>query len=85
MTRGVDDVHAHVFPGDGTVFGKNGNAPLALLGVRIHDAVIDLLAGTEDTGLVEKAVNQGGFTVVNVGNDGDIAEIGAAGFVHGAR
>ena len=37
----------------------------------------DVLVGPEGAGLAEHGVDQGGLAVVDVGHDGDVAEIGA--------
>ena len=87
VARGVDDVDAvDLFvPGhiaDGAVLGEDGDAPLALEGVGVHDQAVlpalELLqlTGAEVAGLLEQLVNQGGLPMVNVSDDGDIAERG---------
>jgi hypothetical protein len=62
---------------NGGVFGKNGNAPLAFQRVGIHDTLLHGLIGTKSSALAEHGVNQSGFAVVNVGHDGEIADIRA--------
>lgn len=47
VARGVDDVDLDVLVLDRDVLGENRNAALALLVVRVQDAVLDLLVGTE--------------------------------------
>ena len=73
----VDDVELHVAVAHRGVFGENGNAALALERVGIHDAGLDVLAFAEDAALLEHGVHQRGLAVVDVGDDGDVADIGA--------
>ena len=73
VAGGVDDVDLLAFVEDGGVFGEDGDAALALELVGIHDPLGDGFIGAESPGLAEKAVNQGGLAVVDVGDDGDIA------------
>src|SRR6201991_1055384 len=80
MSRGVDDVDAVldarllVFPGDGRVLGKDRDATLLFLVVRIHHALSKHGALVERAGLLEKLIDEGGFAVVDVSHDGDIAQ-----------
>ena len=75
MTGGVDDVDLHTLVGDGRVFRENGDPALALDVVRVHDALLDNLARTEDAALLEKFVHEGCFAVVNVRDDRDISNV----------
>ena len=75
MARGIDDVDLHAFVGDGDVLGKDGDAALALLIVGVEDALFHLLVLTEDVGSPQKAVDQRGLAVVDVGDDSDIADV----------
>ena len=75
MSGGVYDVDFDVFIMDGSVFGENGNAALAFDVVGIHDAVNDLLVFPEDTALLEQLIHQCRFAVIDVRDDGDVADI----------
>src|SRR6185436_1766513 len=90
---GVDDVDAIVgavrgVVVDGTVFGEDRDATLAFERVGIHDQVVlaagELfeLSGAEHARLHEHLVHQGGFAVVDVGDDGDVADMGGSGVGH---
>ena len=70
---GVHDIDAVAVPVDGGVFGENGNTALALLVVGVHDALGTFAAAIQGSGLAEEFINQGGFAVVNVGDNRDIA------------
>ena len=56
------------------VLGEDGDATLAFQFVGIHDAVGHLLVAAKDAALVQHGVNQGGLAVVDVRDDGDIAD-----------
>src|SRR5699024_12813311 len=58
-----------------SMLGQNGDAALALLVVGVHDAVRVVAVFTECAGLLQHAVDEGGFAVVNVGDDGYITEL----------
>ena len=73
VAGGVDDVDLLAVVEDGGVFGEDGDAALALELVGIHDALGDGFIGAEGAGLAEKGVDEGGLAVVDVGDDGDIA------------
>jgi hypothetical protein len=78
----VDDVDFHAVIVDAGGFGKDGDAALALELARVHDAFGDLLIGPEDAALAKHGVDEGGFAVVDVGNDGDVAKT-VVDFAHG--
>ena len=58
---------------DGGVLGQNGDAALALQFVGIHHPLDMGLVGAEDAALVQHGVHQRGLAVVNVRDDGDVA------------
>ena len=71
---GVDDVDARAAVLDGAVLGEDGDATLALDVVRIHDALAHALMRGEGAGLLEQAVHEGRLAVVDVRDDGDVAD-----------
>ena len=77
VAGGVDDVDLDAPVGDRGVLGEDGDAALALQVVRVHDQLADLLVLAEHVGLLEQAIDQGGLAVVDVRDDGDVAEVGA--------
>ena len=79
MAGGVDDVDLHAAVAHRGVLGEDRDALLALEVVRVHDPLVDVLVGAEDAGLPEHGVDQRGLAVVDVGDDGDVAQIIAAG------
>ena len=71
------DVHAVVF--HGSILGKNGNAALFFQIIRVHDSFGQLLMCSKRPGLAKELVNQRGLAVVNVGNNGNVANSAAHG------
>ncbi len=76
----VDEVDLHALVVDGDVLGQDRDAPLALQVVGVEDAVADELAGAELAALAQQAIDQRRLAVVDVGDDGDIADVGATHF-----
>ena len=73
----VDDVEPDAGVVDGRLLGQDRDALLALEVARIHDPVDDGLVGAERAGLAEHRVDERGLAVVDVGDDGDVAQVGA--------
>src|SRR5690606_7135766 len=71
----VHNIDVIAIPFNGGVFGEDGNASFALLVVRIHDALGTLTFTIQGTGLLQQAVDKCCFAMVNVGNNGNIAEL----------
>ena len=75
VAGGVDDVDPGVLPDQRGRLGEDGDAALAFEVVGIHGALDDALVVAKRARLLQQAVNQGGFAMVDVGNDGDIAQV----------
>ena len=82
VTRGVNNVDDQIsavlalaLAVNRSILGQNGDAALALLVVGVHDAVRVVAVFAECAGLFQHAVDEGGFAVVNVGDDGYITEL----------
>ena len=75
MPRSINDVDAVIVPLDGGVLGQNGNAALTFLVVGVHDALGAFIAAAQGAGLLQQLVDQSGFAVVNVGDNGNISEV----------
>ena len=84
MARRVDDIDAHVLPDDRSRLGENGDAALALEIVGIHHPLGDALVFAKRARLLEQAVDERGLAMIDVGDDGDIAEFHERGFRGGA-
>ena len=52
---------------------NQGEVPFQL--VAVHDPFGDLLVCAEQAALVQQRVHQGGLAVIDMGDDGDIADI----------
>ena len=70
----VDDVDARAAVLDGAVLRQDGDAALTLDVVRVHDALAHVLVRGEGAGLLQQAVDQGGLAVIDVRDDGDVAD-----------
>src|SRR6478609_4942917 len=71
----VQDVDNLVLPVDGRVLGLDRDALLLFEVHGVHGALFDALVGAVDTALLEELVDEGGFPVVDVGDDGDVADV----------
>ena len=74
MAGRVDDVDLDAVVADAGGLGEDGDAALALQVVGVHDALDDFLVVAEDAALAEHGVHQRGLAVVDVGDDGDVAD-----------
>ena len=83
VTGGVDDVDEVVLPLDGAVLAADRDAALALEVVAVHDAFLDVGVLAKHAGGAEDGVDQGGLAVVDVGDDGEVADV--AWGMHGER
>ena len=79
VARRVDDVQADVAVLDAGLLGQDRDALLALEVARVHDAVGDDLVGAEGAGLAEHGVDERGLAVVDVRDDGNVANVVANG------
>ena len=79
VAGGVDDIDGVVAVEYPRVLGQDGDAALALEVVRVQHALGHFLVGPEHVGLAQHAVDQGGLAVVDVGDDGHVADGVAAG------
>jgi hypothetical protein len=75
VSGGVDDVDGLVLPVDGGVLGLDGDALLLLEVHGVHGAFLDLLVGAVDAAFLEEFVDEGGLPVVDVGDNGDVADV----------
>ena len=74
VARRIDDVDQQVLIVDGRVLRKDGDAALALEHVAVHHAIDDPLVRAKDAALVQHRVDQRRLPVIDVSNDGDVAE-----------
>ena len=74
MARGVHNVDLGVAVLDGGVLGQDGDAPLTLQIVGVHDPLHRLLVLAVHAALLEHLVHQGGLAVVHVGDNGYVSQ-----------
>src|SRR5690606_12795007 len=75
VAGGVDDVDVVVFPLQRGVLGQDGDAAFLFLVVAVHHALVLELLTVQGAGQAQEFVDEGGLAMVDVGDDGDIAEI----------
>ena len=74
----VDQVDLHALVRDRNVLGKNCDPTFAFQVVRIEDPFALQFVVAELTALSKQAINEGGFAVINVGDDDNVSNVGAA-------
>ena len=74
VARRVHNVDFGIFIGNGGVFGQDRNPPFPLQVAGVHHPLHYGLVVSVHAALLEHGVHQGGFAVVNVGNNGDISQ-----------
>jgi hypothetical protein len=79
VTRGIYNVYVVTVPVNSGVFGQNGNTTLFLLIVGVHDSLNIPTTGVQRAGEVQQFINQSSLAMVNVGDNGDVADF----FNHG--
>ena len=80
---GIDDIDGVAFPKNGGVFCLNGNAFFLLQVHGVHGALGDGLVLAISASGLQKLVNESGFAVVNVSDDGNVSN--GTGHVYGYR
>ena len=75
MPGSVDDVDAAILITDRGVLGVDGDAALALLVVAVHDQFRHFLMCGECTALAQQSVDERRLAVVDVRDNGDIADL----------
>ena len=77
VARRIDDIDPGILPNERSRLGEDGDAALALEVVRIEHAFDHPLVLAERARLLQEPVDQRGFAVVDMGDNGDVAEIHA--------
>ena len=75
MTGRVDDIDFHVVVPDGCVLRHDGDPTFFFQVHRIHHPFHHDLMCPEGAGLPEHGIEQGGFAVIDMRNDGNISDI----------
>jgi hypothetical protein len=73
VTWSVDQVDLDASPLDCCSLGQDGDTAFPLLVVVVHDTFDQRLMRGEGSGLTQQFINQGGFSMVNVRDDCDVA------------
>ena len=71
----VDDIDAGVLPGDRGRLGHDRDATLFFKIVAVHDALGHALVLAERARLLEQTIDERGLAVIDVGDDGDVAQL----------
>jgi hypothetical protein len=82
---GINDVDTVVIPFDSGVFREDSNPTLFLQIVGVHHTLLSFGTSIKRTGLLQQLINQGGFTMVDVRDDGDVTQIFDHNFASGIR
>jgi hypothetical protein len=77
VARRVDDVDLRLAVADSRVLGEDRDPLLALEIHRVHDPLGHVLIGAERARLPEHRVDERRLPVIHVGDDGDVADVGA--------
>jgi hypothetical protein len=75
VAGGVHDVDTGVFPFNAGGFREDGDTTFTFQVVAVHGTFGHSLVFTEGARLLQQLIHEGGFAVVNVGDDGDVAQI----------
>ena len=75
VAGGIDDIDDTVAPADGGIFGADGDAFFLFEVHAVHGAFFDDLVVAEGTACAEEFIDESGFAVIDVGDDGDIADM----------
>ena len=71
----VDDVDLHAAVGDGDILGQDRDAPLALQVVGVEDLLADQLRIAVPAALAQHAIDERRLAVVDVGDNGHVADV----------
>jgi hypothetical protein len=78
VTGRIDDVDLVAAVAKARVLGEDGDPALPLEVARVHDPLGHLLVVAERPALPEHEVDERGLAMVDVGDDGDVAQIRAS-------
>ena len=78
VPRCIHETDRLVLVVDGRILRRNRDAPLTLQIIGVENTIVHLLIGTEDIRLLQHAVEEGRLPVIDVGDDGNVAELGGA-------
>src|SRR5262245_61367437 len=76
MAGRIQDIELNALVADGRVLGEDGNASLPFLVIAIHDPLGNSFIVAKDPRLPEHSVDQRGFSVIDMGDDGEVTNVG---------
>ncbi len=79
VSGGIDNVDVRAFVLDGAVLRQDRDAAFLFQVIGVHDPLCDMLMRGKRAGLAQKFVDQRGLAVVDVGNNGDVANVACHG------
>ena len=79
IVTGTPSVGVDALVGDRGVLREDRDALLALEVVGVHGALLHVLVRAEGVGLTQHGVDERRLAVVDVGDDRDVAQVGAGG------
>src|SRR5258705_289299 len=79
VSGGIDNVDVRAFVLDGAVLRQDRDAAFLFQVIGVHDPLCDMLMRRKRAGLAQKFVDQRGLAVVDVGNNGDVANVACHG------
>jgi hypothetical protein len=80
VSRRVHDVDLDPVKPHARDLGQDGDTALALQVVRVHDPIHMFFVSAENAALIEHGVDESGLAVIDVGDDGDVADFRIATF-----
>ncbi len=75
MSGSINDIDFNTAISNCRIFCQDGDSAFAFLVIAIHNKFAYVLVLTEDMALLEQAIHQRRFAVVDVGNNGNIADV----------
>ena len=75
MSGSIDNVDLYIFVKNSCIFRQDRDAAFPFNCIGVHDPFLYFLIRTENTALFQQLVHQSGFSMVNMSNDGHIADI----------
>ena len=75
MSRRIYDIDLHIFIKNGSVLGQDRDTALTLDIIGVHDTFLNHLVASENAALAEQLIDQGGLAVINVGDNGHVADV----------
>jgi hypothetical protein len=75
VAGGIDQLDAHAVVLDRRALGVDRDPALALEVLAVHRALLHFLVDPESAGLAQESVQQGGFAVIDVRDDREVADV----------